>query len=52
MVRYDRVLLRSGEPRWKPASIEHLGTEPISADIPDVFPSDPFGLFTRLSWVA
>jgi hypothetical protein len=43
-VRFDRGLLRSAEERGAPRSIELLGTEPISAVSPDVFPSDHFGL--------
>jgi tyrosyl-DNA phosphodiesterase 2 len=49
-VRYDRVLVRSGKPGWKPTAIELLGTEPISSAHPDVFPSDHFGLFARFHW--
>lgn len=49
-VRYDRVLVRSGAPGWVPHSVELLGTGPIAADLPEVFPSDHFGLFARLRW--
>lgn len=42
-VRYDRVLLRS-RGAWRPKSIELLGTAPIAENMPDVFPSDHFGL--------
>ena len=45
-VRFDRVLVKSGE--WTPTRIELLGTEPISPDLPRVFPSDHFGLVCRL----
>ncbi len=41
-VRFDRVLLEGR--RWAPAGIELLGTEPISAQLPRVFPSDHFGV--------
>ncbi|RDH74455.1 endonuclease [Mycolicibacterium moriokaense] len=41
-VRFDRVLLKGR--RWAPTGIELLGTEPISADLPRVFPSDHFGV--------
>lgn len=49
-VRYDRLLVRSGKPGWAAASIELLGTEPISSTEPDIFPSDHFGLFAHLHW--
>ncbi len=42
-VRFDRVLLKS--PTLRPLGIELLGTAPIAADLPDVFPSDHFGLY-------
>ena len=45
-VRFDRVLLKG--PRWSGASIDLLGTEPISSAHPRVFPSDHFGLQCRL----
>ncbi len=41
-VRFDRVLLK-GE-RWTATDIELLGTEPIAAELPRVFPSDHFGV--------
>ena len=45
-VRFDRVLLKGDG--WTPADIELLGTEPISAELPRVFPSDHFGVRCRL----
>lgn len=45
-VRFDRVLLKGT--RWCAASIELLGTEPISPELPRVFPSDHFGVECRL----
>ncbi len=45
-VRFDRVLLKGT--RWRAASIELLGTQPISPDLPRVFPSDHFGVECRL----
>jgi len=50
-VRFDRMLVRSSTPGWRPASIELLGTGPISADLPNVFPSDHFGLRGTLNWI-
>lgn len=47
-VRYDRVLLHSPQRTWRAATIEIIGTEPIAAETPDVFPSDHFGLLARL----
>lgn len=41
-VRFDRVLVKGD--RWTPTRIELLGTAPISADLPRVFPSDHFGV--------
>lgn len=49
-VRFDRVLLRSATPGWVPRSVELIGTSPISAELPDVFPSDHFGLYADLDW--
>lgn len=43
-VRFDRVILRSTDNLWRPAEIQRLGMEPISDELPDVFPSDHFGL--------
>jgi endonuclease/exonuclease/phosphatase family metal-dependent hydrolase len=42
--RFDRILLRSMAAGWEPESIRLLGTQPISAQCPDVYPSDHFGL--------
>lgn len=49
-VRFDRILLRSSDPGWTPRSIHLIGTQPISADQPDVFPSDHFGLCGEIVW--
>jgi tyrosyl-DNA phosphodiesterase 2 len=51
-VRFDRMLVRSGDPGWQPRSIRLLGTEPIAPDHPNVFPSDHFGLVAKLAWQA
>ncbi|MCK0177009.1 endonuclease/exonuclease/phosphatase family protein [Mycolicibacterium sp. F2034L] len=45
-VRFDRVLLKGD--RWTAAEIDLLGTEPISPELPRIFPSDHFGLWCRL----
>jgi endonuclease/exonuclease/phosphatase family metal-dependent hydrolase len=45
-VRFDRVVLKGT--RWRAASIELLGTRPISPELPRVFPSDHFGVECRL----
>jgi tyrosyl-DNA phosphodiesterase 2 len=45
-VRFDRVLVKGWG--WQPASIDLLGTEPISPDLPRVFPSDHFGVRCRV----
>jgi tyrosyl-DNA phosphodiesterase 2 len=45
-VRFDRILLKGG--RWAPSAIKLLGTEPISDDLPRVFPSDHFGVLCRV----
>lgn len=47
-VRFDRVILRSADRSWQPVSIERLGTEPVSEELPEIFPSDHFGLRVRL----
>lgn len=51
-VRFDRVILRSTDEHWRPIEIERLGTEPVSPDLPEVFPSDHFGLRVRLERAA
>jgi tyrosyl-DNA phosphodiesterase 2 len=50
-VRFDRILLKSSAPDsgWVASSIELLGTEPVSPEHQDVFPSDHFGLLCRIS---
>ena len=45
-VRFDRVLIESES--WAATEIDLLGTEPIAADLPRVFPSDHFGVRCRL----
>ena len=45
-VRFDRVLLKGN--RWTASGIGLLGTEPISAANPRVFPSDHFGVQCQL----
>ena len=45
-LRFDRVLIKGGD--WLPTDIAMLGTEPISPELPRVFPSDHFGLWCRL----
>ena len=46
----DRVLVKGT--RWRAATIELLGTRPISADLPRVFPSDHFGVACHLDLCA
>ena len=41
-VRFDRILLKGRH--WTATDIELLGTEPISDELPRVFPSDHFGV--------
>lgn len=45
-VRFDRVLLKGRQ--WAATEIELLGTEPITPELPRVFPSDHFGVECRL----
>ena len=45
-VRFDRVLLKGGG--WSATDVELLGTEPVSPELPRVFPSDHFGVLCRL----
>jgi tyrosyl-DNA phosphodiesterase 2 len=42
--RFDRILLRSPDAVWVPESVRLIGTQPISPNQPDVYPSDHFGL--------
>lgn len=49
-VRFDRILTKG--PEWSAADIGLIGTEPIAADLPRVFPSDHFGVRSRLSRTA
>ena len=46
-VRFDRVLLKGAQ--WMATEIELLGTAPIAAELPRVFPSDHFGVQCRLT---
>lgn len=46
--RYDRFLLAKKGP-WQPRKIELLGTKPINASNPRIYPSDHFGLFIELT---
>ena len=46
-VRFDRILTKGRE--WSAADIGLIGTEPIAADLPRVFPSDHFGVRSRLT---
>lgn len=50
-VRFDRILIRSGSPGWKPESVRLIGTRPIAPELPEVFPSDHFGLAGSLVWL-
>lgn len=45
-VRFDRVLIKGAG--WRPVRIDLIGTEPISPDLPRVFPSDHFGVVCRV----
>jgi len=45
-VRFDRVLLKGSG--WAAADIGLIGTEAIAPDLPRVFPSDHFGVRSRL----
>lgn len=45
-LRFDRVLVKGAH--WVPTGIAMLGTEPISTELPRVFPSDHFGLRCHL----
>lgn len=49
-VRFDRVLTRSASPGWRPLAIRRLGTQPVTAGEPALFPSDHFGLCAALTW--
>lgn len=46
--RIDRILVKSAG--WKPTAVMILGNEAVSADTPNVFPSDHFGLLATLEW--
>jgi tyrosyl-DNA phosphodiesterase 2 len=46
-VRFDRILLKGSA--WTAAAIDLIGTEPIAAALPKVFPSDHFGVRGRLT---
>ncbi len=49
-VRFDRMLLRSKRPGWSASKVARLGMAPIASGLPLVFPSDHFGLVSRLEW--
>jgi len=46
--RYDRIFARSNGRSFKIRSIRLLGTEPVSPELPDLFPSDHFGVWAEL----
>ncbi len=46
--RIDRVFLWTAAAGWRPQAMALLGTAPISASQPDVFPSDHLGLVARV----
>lgn len=48
--RLDRILVRS--PSFAPQSARILGDEPVSAERPEVFPSDHFGVLAELKATA
>lgn len=43
-VRFDRALVKG----WEPTGVELLGTEPVSTELPRIFPSDHFGVLCRV----
>lgn len=43
-VRFDRILYKSNHRLWEARNIEMLGRAPLSPELPEVFPSDHFGL--------
>jgi tyrosyl-DNA phosphodiesterase 2 len=47
-VRFDRILVRAKSGSLQVQSIRLLGTAPVSPDLPEVFPSDHFGLVATL----
>ena len=49
-VRFDRILLRSPVPGWIPASVQLIGTRPVTPRQPELFPSDHFGLAGSVVW--
>jgi len=49
-VRFDRILFRCNYLDWYPYAVELLGTEPISPDLSNVFPSDHFGVCGTIEW--
>ncbi|MCG8352947.1 MAG: endonuclease/exonuclease/phosphatase family protein [Chloroflexales bacterium] len=51
-VRFDRLLLRSQPAGWRAETIRLIGTEPISSTMPNIFPSDHFGLLGTFVWQA
>jgi len=50
-VRFDRVIMRSDNGCWQANHMQRIGMAPISPQLPDVFPSDHFGLVTRFAWL-
>lgn len=45
--RFDRILFHSDESGWTPESVTLLGDVPIAPELPEVFPSDHFGVEAR-----
>eukprot|EP01095_Lingulamoeba_sp_RSL-Kostka_P001750 TRINITY_DN1254_c0_g1_i1.p1 TRINITY_DN1254_c0_g1~~TRINITY_DN1254_c0_g1_i1.p1 ORF type:complete len:325 (+),score=79.61 TRINITY_DN1254_c0_g1_i1:92-1066(+) len=47
--RIDRILFKSPNDNWLPKEVKILGTQPISEELEDVFPSDHFGVYALYS---
>lgn len=48
--RFDRILFHSNENDWTPEAVTLLGDAPIAPELPEVFPSDHFGVEARFAW--
>jgi len=48
-MRYDRILFRSTNQKWKASEIQLIGTDPIFVNSVKMFPSDHFGLFAEIT---
>jgi len=51
-VRFDQMRLRTTSRGWTPREMTLLGTHPLAPELPEVWPSDHFGVQATIGWQA